>query len=582
MKRWMSLLLALLLCLSCLSAVVFADDPPAEEPAEDPPAEGFTDLEGHWAKDAVLQAQALGFMNGTSATTFSPEDTMTRAMFVTVLYRFETLLSGQAPASGGGTAFSDVAQDAYYADAVAWGSSAGIVNGTGGSRFSPDDTCTREQSVELMRRYVEKRPHATPERQYLGNFSDSTAISAYARLAMSWAVGAGLINGVSRSELAPRSGMTRAQFAVLALRLKQYLEGTLPAPEKIERPAVTRGTTTIWIDGKKLAASYLRGSTRYIELTDLAQKTGQKLSDTVSNYGIPNVTLSAYGHSFTFSDCFHDVAVDGTWYYYNDPPICEGGKWYVPLAKLVGVFGFHELADSEWGQIFYTPIVKNGDLPSGCRVPVLMYHAVSDTIWSGGIPELFVSPSNMEAQIKAMLNAGYTPITFEDLPRANQINKPVLLTFDDGYRDNYTELFPILKKYNVKATIFLISNVTGASKHLTADQIREMQASGLVSFQSHTMTHRYLDELSASELDKEMSVSRLQIARLTGREPFVLCYPSGRANALAKQYAAKYYQFGLHMTGACFVTRKTQPFAIYRYYISRYTSVSTLLSYLRG
>ena len=188
----------------------------------------------------------------------------------------------------------------------------------------------------------------------------------------------------------------------------------------------------------------------------------------------------------------------------------------------------------------------------------------------------------MEAQLKALLKAGYTPITFEDLDRVDQIRKPVMLTFDDGYRNNYTNLFPLLKKYNVRATIFVIGNTVDASNYLSAAQMREMQASGLVSFQSHTMSHSFLDTLSASQLDSEMSRSRLTIARITGKEPFVLCYPSGRANALAKQYAAQYYQFGLHMTGSCFVTGVTQPFGIYRYYISRYTSLSTFLAYLSG
>lgn len=579
MKRLTCLLLALLLWLSCLSFGSFADEAPEEEP----PEEGFADIEGHWAEEAILQAQALGYMNGTSGTTFSPEAAMSRAMFVTVLYRLDAALHAEQPdtACRGAAAFSDVPEDAYYADPVDWAGANGIVNGTSETTFSPDRICTREQAVELMRRYVDYLGRSTPERQYLGEFWDSTAINRYARLAMSWAVGAGLINGVSAKELSPRTGMTRAQFAVLSLRLKQYLDGELPAPAQIARPTVEKSAMVIWIDGKRLGASYLRGDVRYIELNDFAQKTGAQLSETAPDYGIPSVTLSAYGHEFRFWDCWHDVETDTERIYYTDTPIYENGSWYVPINKLNGTFGFRELLDSEWGEIFYTRIVTNDDLPSGRRVPVLMYHAVSDNIWSS-IPELFVSPANMEAQIKAMLDAGYTPITFEDLDRLDEISKPVLLTFDDGYRDNYTELFPLLKKYNVKATIFLIGNCIYSDRYLSKAQIREMQESGLVSFQSHTMTHRYLDTLSASELKTEMEDSRLLIARLTGKEPFVICYPSGRANALAKQYAAAYYEFGLHMTGACFVTRKTAPFGIYRYYITRTTSVSTFLSYLRG
>lgn len=609
MKRWINCSLALLLCLGCMSGVCWSeclpknscfspdleqpaveqpgDDPdpeaPPEEPQEpeNPPEDGFTDIKGHWAESSILLAQELGFMNGTSASTFSPESTMSRAMFVTVLFRLDALLHEATPGSTASAGFSDVPQDAYYAAAVDWASANGIVNGTGGNRFSPDELCTREQAVVLMRRYVCYLELSASEQQYLGVYRDSTAISRYARRAMSWAVGAGLIAGVSQNDLSPRTGMTRAQFAVLSLRLKQYLEGTLPKPAQNPRPSVSKGTLTLWVNGCRLGATYLRGSILYIELNDFAQKTGAQLSATFSDYEIPTVTLDAFGHSFLFSDCYHDVRADETWYYYTHPPIYDNDHWYVPFDRLNAIFGFRELLDPDWNEAFYTGVVTNSDIPSGYRVPVLMYHAVSDNIWSS-IPELFVSPANMEAQIKAILDAGYTPITFEDLSRVNEISKPVLLTFDDGYRDNYTELFPILKKYNVKATIFLIGSSLESSRYLTYDQIREMQASGLVSFQSHTMSHKYLDTLNASQLSYEMSSSRLLIARITGKEPFVLCYPSGRANSLAKQYAAQYYEFGLHMSGSCFVTGKTEPFTIYRYYISRYTSVSTLLSYLKG
>ena len=98
--------------------------------------------------DAVLWAVKEGITSGTSATTFSPDATVTRGQTVTFLYR-----AAGAPAVSGGS-FADVAADAYYADAVAWAVKEGITSGTGGNSFSPDAPCTRGQIVTFMYRGV--------------------------------------------------------------------------------------------------------------------------------------------------------------------------------------------------------------------------------------------------------------------------------------------------------------------------------------------------------------------------------------------------------------------------------------------
>ena len=603
MKRWLAVMLALVLLFGCAPAAAASE--PAEEskrarsvPArtawrepqdpgepgtpdnpEEPEPAGFTDIAGHWAEAEILLAQELGLMNGMTPTSFAPNATMTRGMFVTVLYRLHQALGGAAEPAGE-SGFADVPAGAYYAEAVAWASAKSIVQGVSPTQFSPNALCTREQAVVLLYRYVGWQGGDCSAAQYLGYYTDATSVSQYARRAVCWAVGVGLLNGVGPQKLAPRESMTRAQLAAMSIRLRSYLNGELAQPAQIPMPAPERSTTLLWFDGQKLSASYTWNGARYLELSELAIKCGGTFAETEGESSMRTAVLTLFGHSFRFCDCFQDVNIDGTRIYWTCPPVCRDGKWYAPVDKLNDALGLHRLEDPQWNEVFYTRIVRNSELPQGCRVPVLMYHAVSDDTW--GIAELFVSPASMEAQIKALLNAGYTPITFEDLDHVDLIAKPVLLTFDDGYRDNYTSLFPLLKKYQVKATVFLIGRMTGADKYLTIDQIREMQASGLVSFQSHTMSHSNLDELNATQLHGEMADSRMAIARLTGREPFVLCYPSGRANALAKQIAAQYYQFGLHMTGSAFVTGSTPPFGIYRYYISRYTDLSTFLAYLRG
>lgn len=88
----------------------------------------------------------------------------------------------------------------------------------------------------------------------------------------------------------------------------------------------------------------------------------------------------------------------------------------------------------------------------GRQVPVLMYHAVGDDCW--GEEHLFVRPAELEQQLQYLSENGYETIFFEDLAHLERYEKPVILTFDDGYDDNYTLLLPLLQKYHMKATIF--------------------------------------------------------------------------------------------------------------------------------
>ncbi len=247
-----------------------------------------------------------------------------------------------------------------------------------------------------------------------------------------------------------------------------------------------------------------------------------------------------------------------------------GEDWFVK-SDLLRELGYHPFGDEEQGTVYYTAYPKNDQLPDGVKVPSLMYHAVSDACW--GIQSLFVSPARMEEQLRYLTENGYTPIWFEDLGRADQIEKPILLTFDDGYDDNYTELFPLLKKYNVKATVFVIVDLLGTEHYLTKEQVKELSDSGLVSIQSHTMTHPYLSDCTEEQLEQELYQSKLEIARLTGKEPFVLCYPSGRYSDASLAKTANYYEYGLLMSGKIYETGD-DPYQINRKYVARSTTLS--------
>ncbi len=216
-KRIISLLLVVSMVLSLLPVSALAAG--TKDTAADSP---FTDVKpGDWCYDAVLYAKANGFFSGTSETTFSPNGTMTRGMFVTVLGR----MAGIDPAKyGGDTGFTDVPEGMYYAPYVKWAAQYGITGGTGDGRFSPDALITRQQMAALFVRYFEKFGiRLTGGTQYTTVPADLDAVAPYAREAVVKLWQAGLLNG-NGTRFNPTGNASRAQAAALCQRTDKAVE----------------------------------------------------------------------------------------------------------------------------------------------------------------------------------------------------------------------------------------------------------------------------------------------------------------------------------------------------------------------
>ena len=178
----------------------------------------FKDASGHWAEAAISTVVEKNLFNGTSEDTFSPDVSMSRGMFVTVLGRFA---EGMGYDVSGTPAFSDVASDAYYAKYVAWGAANGIVNGVSETEFSPDADVTREQMCALFVRFLEFVQYPMPETGDL-TFADTDQISSWAVDPVKTAVALGLIQGIETDDgmaFDPAGNATRAQVATVFLRL---------------------------------------------------------------------------------------------------------------------------------------------------------------------------------------------------------------------------------------------------------------------------------------------------------------------------------------------------------------------------
>ena len=191
----------------------FAEDPDWTEPEE--PATDVSDIfidiaPNAWYKDAVQYAYDNGLMTGVSDTEFAPEATTTRAMIVSILARLENVTSAED------AGFADVSADDWYATAVNWAASAGVVSGTGDGNFSPNAAITREQLAAMLMNYSAWKGEDVSARADLSTYSDQP--STWAEETMSWAVAEGLINGVTADQLQPQGNATRAQVAAILQR----------------------------------------------------------------------------------------------------------------------------------------------------------------------------------------------------------------------------------------------------------------------------------------------------------------------------------------------------------------------------
>ncbi|MGN0938263.1 MAG: polysaccharide deacetylase family protein [Selenomonas sp.] len=166
-------------------------------------------------------------------------------------------------------------------------------------------------------------------------------------------------------------------------------------------------------------------------------------------------------------------------------------------------------------------------------IPVLNYHQINDTEKNA----LTVNTEQFEAQMKYLSENGYTAITPADMLDAwengTQLpEKPVIITFDDGYLDNYNHAFPVLEKYQLKATIFLISDyVNTYPNYLTWSAVQDMQQSGLIDFESHTLSHEELTK--APDLDEakhQLTGSKQAIEWNLGKQVNFIAYPCGEYN----------------------------------------------------
>ncbi|WP_245596542.1 polysaccharide deacetylase family protein [Fusobacterium perfoetens] len=188
------------------------------------------------------------------------------------------------------------------------------------------------------------------------------------------------------------------------------------------------------------------------------------------------------------------------------------------------------------------------------EIPILMYHQFMEKKSDSGKAKIFVTKKQFELHLKILKFLGYQTITFKDLKKIGLQNrflkKYIILTVDDGYEDNYKILFPLLKKYNMKAVIFLVSGLKNNQwtinsfgekefKLLNDIEVKEMLNSGLIEFGGHTLTHLDFHKATDKEAEYEIEEDKKITEKRLGEEIITFAYPFGHRKDSTKEIVRK-------------------------------------------
>lgn len=187
-------------------------------------------------------------------------------------------------------------------------------------------------------------------------------------------------------------------------------------------------------------------------------------------------------------------------------------------------------------------------LADDIRVPFLLYHSVPEELSEDDDILLNISEENFRAHMTAVKEEGYNAVTLDEymsfvtsgtpLPE-----NPVVITFDDGYENNYTVAYPILKELGIKATIFVIAGRVGDHSvkypHFTWQEAAEMERSGLIDIQSHSLTHPDFSALSYAETVREMRLSKYLVEKNLLKSCDYMAYPYGHTSGFCAEVAKK-------------------------------------------
>lgn len=212
------------------------------------------------------------------------------------------------------------------------------------------------------------------------------------------------------------------------------------------------------------------------------------------------------------------------------------------------------------------------EISKSVKIPILMYHGVLDKAW--GDTTLFVKIQDFEEQMHFLKDNGYTALFLSEINNASEYEKPIIITFDDGYRDVYEYAFPILKKNSLKANFFVITDGINKEVFVTNDMIKEMSNSGIVEIGSHTFSHQVLSGVDEKTQEFELKKSKEDLEKLLGKDITTIAYPYGGYNDTTLKLVKKYYKYAVTTNNGLNYSNKLSNYLFKRNKIDRSMSIN--------
>ena len=234
------------------------------------PMTKYADLKTvNWSHEGIDFVLSHGYMNGISDTMFAPDDSMTRAMMVTVLYRVADDM-GQASGKAASIPFNDVKNGKWYTDAIKWAYANNITKGVSEKSFAPDDSVTREQITLFIYRFAKHVGDEVSVKGDISEFNDVSKLSSESKSAISWAVGKGILKGLGNGKIGPKDTATRAQFAAM---LQRWMDGRCVSHNYVLSKSVK---ATCKSDGAKYYVCSVCGAEKYERVPSGGHGYGKK------------------------------------------------------------------------------------------------------------------------------------------------------------------------------------------------------------------------------------------------------------------------------------------------------------------
>lgn len=361
----------------------------------------------------------------------------------------------------------------------------------------------------------------------------------------------------------------------------------VPTPTPYPEPDMLAAGSAFTINGQGFAGGtyLLNGSTApvYVKLTDLAAAMGSRvMADTTGKY----FSFTAEGKNLSFTAGEAKYILDGVTAAMSAKtiPFNRGNDLYVPADDVLSVI-YNARSAGAGGVVNYSNFDPNFPLQGGRSIPIFSYYTVSDGKGSeyAKIEPNEVKQKDFEEQVRFLKTNGYSAVTFEDLANLEQIDKPVMLTFDGCYSDVYNVVFPFIKQENVKITLFICPDYLDQAGRLTTAQVQEMQSSGLVSLQCASLLDSgHLDKLQEADLTSRLQSIKNSVMSLSGKEPIAFAYPIGAPGTRTVNCVHNAFRFCVRRTAQrAFDTSKDDGSVIYRFTVDRTTPSGSVEYWMR-